>query len=173
MADINSMEDLFLDELRDLYDGEKQITKALPKMMTAAHSPQLKKAFQEHLIETENQISRLEQIFSAMQEKSSGETCDAMKGLLKEGEKMIDNTDEGEVRDAGLIAAAQRVEHYEMAGYGSAREFAGILSHRTAVSLLDQTLEEEKNADATLNRIAVTLVNERALSAASTGTGKA
>lgn len=173
MADINSMNDLYLDELRDLYDGEKQIIKALPKMMTAAYSPILKKAFQDHLIETENQVSRLDQIFSALGEKSSGETCDAMKGLLKEGEKMIENTDEGEVRDAGLIAAAQRVEHYEMAAYGSAREFADVLAYRTAVSLLDQTLEEEKSADAKLNQIAINLVNERALSASSTGTGKA
>jgi ferritin-like metal-binding protein YciE len=141
--------------------------------MTAAHSPALKKAFQDHLIETQNQISRLEQIFSALGEKPGGETCGAMKGLLQEGEKMIENTDEGEVRDAGLIAAAQRVEHYEMAGYGSTREFADVLSYPTAVSLLDRTLAEEKNADAILNGIAIEMVNMRALSASGTGTGKA
>ncbi len=165
MAEVLTMTDLFMDEIRDLYDGEKQIIKALPKMVKAAHSPQLKDAFTSHLLETENQVSRLEQIFNSLQEKASGEKCDAMQGLLKEGEKMIDNTNEGVVRDAGLIAAAQRVEHYEMAAYGSAREFADILGMKDAVALLERTLQEEKNADAKLNDIALSSVNERAAGA--------
>lgn len=169
MAELATMNDLFLDEIRDLYDGEKQLTKALPKMAKASHSEELKRAFETHLAETENQISRLEQIFNSLGEKSGGEKCDAMHGLIKEGEKMIDNTDEGEVRDAGLIAAAQRVEHYETAGYGSAREFARDLGIQDAVSLLEQTLEEEKAADAKLNTIAKSAVNRRAVGSSNAG----
>lgn len=167
MAEVLTMNDLYLDEIRDLYDAEKQITKALPKMIKAAHSQKLKDVFTSHLTETENQVARLEKIFHAIGEKPTGEKCDAMQGLLKEGEKMIDNTNEGEVRDAGLIAAAQRVEHYEMAAYGSAREFADILGMHDAVSLLEQTLQEEKNADAKLNDVALSSVNPQAASARS------
>ncbi len=170
MAEITTMNDLFLDEIRDLYDGEKQLIKALPKMAKAAHSEELKQAFHSHLAETENQANRLEQIFNGLGEKAGGEKCDAMQGLIKEGEKMIDNTDEGEIRDAGLIAAAQRVEHYETAGYGSAREFAKNLGLNDAVSLLEQTLQEEKAADAKLNNIATSMVNRRAMGATGVGT---
>jgi ferritin-like metal-binding protein YciE len=162
MPELQTMNDLFVDEIRDLYDAEKQLVKALPKMAKAAHSEELKRAFETHLAETENQVNRLEQIFNSIGEKTGGETCDAMKGLVKEGEKMIDNTDEGEVRDAGLIAAAQRVEHYEMAGYGAAREFAEELGLGDAESLLQQTLEEEKAADSKLNAIAKSTVNRKA-----------
>jgi ferritin-like metal-binding protein YciE len=169
MADIKTMEDLFLDELRDLYDAEKQITKALPKMIKAAHNQQLRNAFETHLQETNNQVARLEQIFNTLNAKSSGEKCDGMNGVLKEGEKMIDATDEGEVRDAGIIAAAQRVEHYEMAGYGSAREFAQQLGYQEAVRLLQQTLDEEKHADQLLTQIAESMVNQRATSGAGAG----
>jgi ferritin-like metal-binding protein YciE len=171
-SDVLTMNDLLMEQLRDLHDAEQQITKALPKMIKAAHSADLKNAFDEHLQQTENHVSRLEQIFNRLGEKSSGEKCDAMQGLIKEGEKMIDNTDEGEVRDAGLIAAAQRVEHYEMSAYGSARTFAQILGHRDAASLLDQTLEEEKEADAKLNRLATSKINREALGASGVSSGK-
>lgn len=166
-SEILTMEDLFLDEIRDLYDAEQQIITALPKMMKAAESQDLKDAFEEHLAQTQIQASRLEQIFNTMGEKSGGEKCDAMQGLIKEGEKLIDNTDAGPVRDAGLIAAAQRVEHYEMAGYGSARTFAQLLGHSDAASLLEETLDEEKETDEKLTDIAESMVNERAVGAGS------
>jgi ferritin-like metal-binding protein YciE len=168
MPDVLTMDDLFLDEIRDLYDAEKQLTKALPKMMKAAFSPELKTAFGDHLGQTEIQITRLEKIFNALNLKATGEKCDAMQGLIKEGEKMIDNTDEGYVRDAGLIAAAQRVEHYEMAGYGSAKAFAAILGNRDAVGLLDQTLKEEEQTDQKLTRLAEGMINVRASGAVHT-----
>lgn len=165
MAEIMTMDDLFLDELRDLYDAEKQITKALPKMMKAAHAAELKHAFQEHLQQTENQVTRLEEIFGTLKSKATGEKCDAMQGLVKEGEKLIENTDEGPVRDAGLIAAAQRVEHYEMAGYGSAKAFARMLGHKDAATLLNQTLKEEEQTDQELTKIAEGMINKRAAGA--------
>lgn len=160
-----SMHDLFLDELRDLYDAEKQIVKALPKMAEAAQAPKLKSGFERHLKQTTTHVTRLEQIFETLGEKPTGEKCDAMQGLLKEGEKVIHNTDEGSVRDAGLIAAAQRVEHYEMAAYGSARTFAQILGQTDAASLLEETLQEEKDTDQKLTEIAQKIVNEKALRA--------
>jgi ferritin-like metal-binding protein YciE len=162
------MEDLFLDSLRDLYDAERQITKALPKMTKAAHSAQLKDAIAQHLSQTEVHVSRLEQIFNALGEKAKGEKCEAMEGLIKEGEDLIDNTDEGYVRDAGLIAAAQKVEHYEMGGYGSARTFARHLGHNDAANLLEQTLNEEKQTDVRLTDLAEGMINERAMTAAGT-----
>ncbi len=168
-TEILTMEDLFLDEIRDLYDAEQQIIKALPKMMKASESPDLKEAFEEHLAQTQVQASRLEQIFNTLGEKSGGEKCDAMHGLLKEGDKLVDHTDAGAVRDAGLIAAAQRVEHYEMAGYGSARSFAQMLGHDDAAALLEETLEEEKETDEKLTDLAETMVNQRAMSQVRTG----
>jgi len=167
MSDVLTMNDLLVTELRDLYDAEKQIIKALPKMAKAARSEELKSAFIDHLSDTENQISRLEQIFNTLGEKSGGEKCDAMHGLLKEGDKMIDQTDEGYVRDAGLIAAAQRVEHYEMAGYGSARTFAQLLGFNDMAALLEQTLGEEKETDALLTDLAEGMINARAANASS------
>jgi ferritin-like metal-binding protein YciE len=161
--DIKTMEDLFLEEIRDLLDSEKQITKALPKMAKAAQSPDLCSAFTEHLDQTRGHVARLERIFSNIGAKSGGVKCKAMEGLLKEGDDMVSLTDPGMVRDAGLIAAAQRVEHYEMAGYGSARTFAQLLGRTSAADLLDQTLEEEKEADQKLTGIAESMVNQRAL----------
>jgi ferritin-like metal-binding protein YciE len=164
MAKVETMEELFLDELRDLYDAEKQLTKALPKMAKAATSPQLRSAFEEHLTQTEGHVSRLEQIFESMDEKSSGKTCAAMKGLIKEGDEMASDTEESSVRDAGLIAAAQKVEHYEISGYGTARTHAQMLGNHQAVRLLEQTLQEEKQTDQKLNHIAESMINTQAAS---------
>jgi len=169
MAKVATMDELFLDEIRDLYDAEKQLTKALPKMAEWAASEELRAAFESHLEETRGQVERLEQIFEALEEKASGKKCAAMSGLIKEAEELADEADESSVRDAGLIAAAQKVEHYEMSGYGSARTHAQILGHDDAVSLLEQTLKEEKAADRKLNDIAESMVNEDA--AGSTGSG--
>ena len=174
--DVKTMEDLFLEEIRDLLDAEKQIVKALPKMARATTSEELKNAFEDHLEQTRGHVERLERIFSAIGAKSGGVKCKGMEGLLKEGDEMVGHTDPGMVRDAGLIAAAQRVEHYEMAGYGSARTFAQLLGRTEAGDLLDQTLAEEKEADSLLSEIAETMVNERAAAesgGAGTRTGKA
>ncbi len=161
--DVKTMEDLFLEEIRDLFDAEKQITKALPKMAKAATSEELNTAFTEHLEQTRGHIERLEQIFSGLGAKSGGVKCKGMEGLLKEGDEMVSLTDAGMVRDAGLIAAAQRVEHYEMAGYGSARTFAQLLGRMEAADLLEETLEEERETDENLTTIAESMVNQRAM----------
>ncbi len=160
---IETLQDLFLDELRDLYDAEKQLVKALPKMASAASSIELRQAFEHHLLETQGHVERLETIFSEMDAKSSGESCDAMKGLIKEGDKVASNVDESPLRDAGLIGAANRVEHYEIAAYGTARTFAETLGLSNAVELLEATLEEEEEADRKLTEIAETVVNDNAL----------
>lgn len=147
---IDSMEKLFVDELRDLYSAETQITKALPKMAKASSSNELRQAFEHHLKETEEQVKRLEQIFDAIGESPKGETCEGIQGIIEEGEKTMKETEEGPVRDEALIAAAQRVEHYEMAGYGTVRTFAERLGKQQMVQLLEKTLEEEKHADSKL-----------------------
>ena len=160
---IENMEDLFLDEIRDLYDAKKQLVKALPKMADAATSDKLRQASERHLEETRGHVERLERIFGQLNQKSSGESCDAMKGLIKEGEQMVDHIEESPLRDAGMIGAANRVEHYEIAAYGTACTFAQMLGYNEAMQLLQQTLEEEKAADQKLTRIAEGMVNERAL----------
>jgi ferritin-like metal-binding protein YciE len=160
-----TMEDLFLGEIQDLYDAEQRLVKALPGLAEAASSAQLRQAFQKHLAETEGHVGRLEQIFTQMGKDPKATTCDAMKGLVKEGESIIDDIDESPLRDAGLIAAANRVEHYEIAAYGSARTFAETLGLTGAVSLLAQTLQEEKMADQKLTEIAQSMVNNEALRA--------
>jgi ferritin-like metal-binding protein YciE len=160
---IETLQDLFIDELRDLYDAEKQLIKALPKMASAASSLQLRTAFESHLRETEAQATRLERIFEQLGEKPTGQSCDAMKGLIKEGDKLVGNVDESPLRDAGLIGAANRVEHYEMAAYGTARTFAEMLGYNEAAQLLEQTLQEEKQADRKLTEIAEQMVNDNAL----------
>ena len=142
-----SLQDLFLEELKDLYSAEKQITKALPKMVRGATSPKLKEAFQSHLEETNGQIERLETIFEMLKKKGTGKTCEGMKGVLAEGAEVIEETKKGDLRDSGLITAAQRVEHYEMAGYGGVREYARLLGKKDIVALLDATLKEEEAAD--------------------------
>lgn len=151
---VESLQELFLDELKDLYSAEKQITKALPKMVKAATAAELKEAFQSHLKETNEQIERLESIFGILGKKGTGKTCDGMKGVLSEGAEVVDEIGKGNVRDAGLITAAQRVEHYEMAGYGGVREYAKLLGHKDIMTLLDSTLKEEEAADKKLTQIA-------------------
>jgi ferritin-like metal-binding protein YciE len=160
---LESMEDLFLEQIEDLYDAEKRLVKALPKMAEASTSLSLRQAIQSHLMETEGHVSRLENIFRTLGKNAKGETCDAMKGLISEGEDMVSHTDPSPLRDAGIIAAANRVEHYEIAGYGSARTFAQTLGLREAASLLEQTLREEKAADQKLTQLAESMVNEEAL----------
>lgn len=162
MAKLNSLQELLVEEIKDLYDAEHQLTKALPKMAKAATNTQLQNAFNSHLTETEGHIKRLEQVFEALGEKPTRKTCKAMKGLVEEGSEAIEEDMEPEVKDAALIAAAQRVEHYEMAGYGSARSFAQTLGHSNVVKLLQQTLNEEGAADEKLTKIAESRVNEKA-----------
>jgi ferritin-like metal-binding protein YciE len=150
---VATLQELFVDELKDLYSAEKQIVRALPKIAKATTSEELKAALLEHLEETKGHVTRLEQIAEIVSKKPTGKTCSGMKGVLEEGSEVLEDTDKGEVRDAALIAACQRVEHYEMAGYGSAREFAKLLGLSDAVALLDQTLAEEKAADKKLTEI--------------------
>jgi ferritin-like metal-binding protein YciE len=160
---IESMDDLFLEQIEDLYDAEKRLVKALPKMADASTSNTLRQAFQAHLIETEGHVARLENIFRMLGKDPKSHTCDAMKGLVSEGEDVVSDIDESSLRDAGLIAAANRVEHYEIAGYGSARTFAQTLGLREAATLLEQTLQEEKKADQKLTQLAESMVNAEAL----------
>lgn len=151
---LENLEQLFLQELRDLYDAEDQITKALPKMIEAAHYDQLKDALQEHLDVTRTQIQRLDQIFTILGEDATGQTCKGMKGVIKEGDEIISQGGDAATVDAGIISAAQRVEHYEMAGYGTVRTYADLLGQQQISNLLQQTLDEEKEADETLTEIA-------------------
>ena len=147
------MQELLIDELKDLYSAEKQIARALPKIAKAASSPELQEALLGHLEETKDQIVRLEKIGEIVGKKLTGKTCVGMKGVLEEGSEVLEDTDEGVVRDAALISACQRVQHYEMAGYGSAREFSKLLGQMEVATLLDETLDEEKNADKKLSAI--------------------
>jgi ferritin-like metal-binding protein YciE len=158
----NDLNDLFVNQLEDLYDAENRLIDALPKMADAAHSPDLKNAFREHLAQTEMHARRLEQIFGQIGQEPTRETCEAMKGLIREGSEMIDAKGSPAVKDAALIAAAQRVEHYEMAGYGAVRTFAQHLGHTEIARLLQQTLNEEGEANKLLTKIAETDVNEAA-----------
>jgi ferritin-like metal-binding protein YciE len=151
---LENLQQLFVKELRDLYDAESQITDALPKMIEAASHPELKNALQEHLQVTKRQISRLDRIFQTLQEKPTGETCKGMKGLLKEGDDIVSAGGDPSTVDAGIISAAQRVEHYEMAGYGTVRTYAELLGQGEFANLLQETLDEEKEADQTLSEIA-------------------
>jgi len=162
MAKVTTMEELFLDEIRDLYDAERQLIKALPEMAEAASSDELRNVFEEHFEQTVNQVKRLEHIFQVLDEKPTGKKCAAMTALIKEGNDMVNAIDETAVRDAGLIAAAQKVEHYEISGYGSARAHAELLGDNRAVRLIEETLFEEKEADEKLNDLAISLINEEA-----------
>jgi ferritin-like metal-binding protein YciE len=159
---LESVEDLFLEELRDLYDAESQLLKALPKMAEAAAAPALKMAFSQHLEQTKGHVGRLDRVFRELGAKPSGETCEAMKGLVKEGEQFVEAKGDPSVRDAGLIGAAQRVEHYEMAGYGTARSLAKRLGYQEIATILQETLEEEGEADKKLTAVAENEVNVRA-----------
>lgn len=159
---LDSLRTLWIEEMRDLYNAEKQLLKALPKMAKKAATPALKKAFESHLGETKNHVGRLEQIFDGLGKKPTGKTCKAMKGLVEEGSEMMKETGPSSVIDAGIIAAAQRVEHYEMAGYGVVRTFASILGEGGAKGLLQRTLDEEGAADEKLTEIAEGTVNDEA-----------
>jgi len=157
------LKELFTDELKDMLWAEKQLVKSLKKLSKAATAEELKNAFNTHLTETEEHVSRLEQVFEAIGEKATAKKCEAMAGLAKEAEELIESTDEGtEVRDVALISAAQKCEHYEIASYGTLRTLAGVLGYNKAQELLAQTLEEEKNTDGLLTDLAEQLVNESA-----------
>ncbi|HTY84082.1 MAG TPA: ferritin-like domain-containing protein [Silvibacterium sp.] len=151
---LETLRELYIDELRDLYSAETQITKALPKLAKTAANPKLRHAFEEHLQQTKNHVQRLEQIFEGLEEKPTGKTCEGMKGLLKEGSEMAAEDGDSDVIDAGLISAAQRVEHYEIAGYGCVVTYAELLGEAEAADLLSQTLEEEKQTDQKLTQVA-------------------
>ena len=149
-----NLQELFVEELRDLYDAEKQLTKALPKMAKATDNPELKNAFEEHLDITRMQVGRLEEVFKSLGMAARGKTCEGMKGLIEEGREMMEEMEQGSTLDAALISAAQKVEHYEIASYGTLATFAEVLGHADAKDLLGQTLEEEKEADEKLTAIA-------------------
>lgn len=157
MAKLKSLEDFLIEELKDLYSAEKQIIKALPKMVKASSSQELKDAFENHLRETENQVQRLEQISKNFGKALTGKKCKAMEGLLEEGKEIMEQDAAPAVRDAALIAAAQKVEHYEIASYGCARTYARLLDQSEAEELLQETLDEEANADKLLTEIAENL----------------
>jgi len=162
MASLESLDDLLQDELKDIYDAEKQITKALPKMAKKASSEELRQAFEEHLRQTEQQIERLEQVFEQLEIPARGKPCEGMKGIIREGQDMISDAEDDATRDALMIAAAQKVEHYEIASYGSARTWATMLGKNEVASLLEETLEEEKETDQKLTGIAESMVNQEA-----------
>jgi ferritin-like metal-binding protein YciE len=162
MASARTLQELFLATLQDIYHGEKQILKALPKMAKNSTTPELKQAFQHHLEQTEGQVERLQRVFEMMDKSARGRTCEAIEGLVEEGKEVMNEAETGEVMDAGLIAAAQAVEHYEIARYGTLCAWAEELGMKDAVKLLEQTLQEEKQTDALLNKIAMERVNRHA-----------
>ena len=157
-----TLEDLFLIGLKDIYYAEKQILRALPKMAKAAESDELREAFEKHRGETEGQVKRLEQVFEMIGKKASGKTCEAIQGIIEEGNEVMQDFAESEALDAGLVAAAQSVEHYEISRYGTLRTWAQELGIKNAVKLLEQTLEEEKKTDELLTEIAEARVNQKA-----------
>jgi ferritin-like metal-binding protein YciE len=159
---LQSFDDLFLHELQDLYSAEKQLVTALPKMAKGAASAELKKAFETHLEQTEGHVDRLDRIFKDLDLSAGRHKCKAMEGLIHEGSELLKDDAEESIRDAALIGAAQRVEHYEIAGYGTARTFAEMLGHTEAAELLQQTLDEEKETDQLLTELALTSVNVEA-----------
>lgn len=156
---IETMQELYVDVLKDLYDAEQQILKALPKMTRAASSRELKAGFEEHLKQTQIHVERLDQVFEQMGETGKRKKCKAIEGLLEEGKELMEFVSDAEVLDAGLIAAAQKVEHYEIASYGCARTYAQLLDLNDASELLQETLDEEKQTDQRLTELAVTQIN--------------
>lgn len=159
----SALNELFIDELKDIYWAEKHLTTALPKMAKAATSEELRSAIQNHLAETENHVSRLEQAFESIGEKAVAKKCEAMAGLIKEGDEIVADTQTGSItRDAGIISAGQKIEHYEIASYGTLKTLAGVLGYDEAAELLDATLQEEKNADAKLTEVAESSINRSA-----------
>ena len=163
---IKNVHELLRDELRDIYHAERQLTQALPKMAKAARSQPLRSAFESHLEETRGHLDRLEQAFELLDARTRGKRCEAMEGLIEEASEMMEEIKFPEVLDVALISGAQKVEHYEIASYGSARALAQALGHAEVAKLLGQTLDEEKAADSKLNQIAIEDVNARAMKAA-------
>jgi ferritin-like metal-binding protein YciE len=159
------LNDLFLDTLKDVYYAEKKILKALPKMAKASHSNDLRAAFEKHLSETEGQIDRLEQIFSMIDKPARGKTCDGIEGIIEEGNEVLQEYKDCDALDAGLLAAAQAVEHYEIARYGTLKAWAQKLGMKDAVKLLDETLQQERKTDEALTKLAVSELNEEAKAA--------
>ena len=166
MAEAGTLHDAFIDELRDSYDGEKPLTKALAKLAKAATSPPLREAFKAHLEETQGQIERLEQVFELLEEKARGKHCDGIAGIVKEGKSIMEEDFDETTMDACLIAAGQRAEHYEMAAYGTLVAWANAMGHTEAAKLLQQTLDEEKAADKKLSGLAQGGINQGAVGAA-------
>jgi len=160
----NLFHDLFMDELKDIYWAEKHLTKNLPKVIKAATSDELKDAVSEHLRETQAQVQKLERVFASIGEKPQAKKCDAMEGLVEEVSSCIEDTEKGTyTRDAGLIVCAQKVEHYEIAAYGSLTEFAKVMNHQEAAEILAEILEEEKGANDKLNSVATSAINQMAM----------
>jgi len=153
-VEINSLRELYIDQLRDLYDAENQLIKALPKMAEGATSEELREGIEEHLEQTRNQAQRLEQIFERLGETPKGEKCKGMEGVIKEGSETLEKEMDDDNKDAAIIAAAQRVEHYEIAGYGTVRTYANLLGETEAAELLEETLDEEKETDQKLTQLA-------------------
>ena len=166
MAEAATLHDAFIEELRDTYDAEKQLTKALTKLAKAASNPELQEAFETHLEETQGHISRLEQVFQSLDEKVRGKHCDGIAGIIEEGKAMMEEDFDDETMDACLIAAAQRAEHYEMAAYGTLVAWAQAMGHTEAAELLKETLDEEKATDQKLTSLAESGINESAAEAA-------
>ena len=160
---LDTLKKLYVEELRDIYNAEQQLVKALPKMAKGASSDELREAIETHLDETKGQVERLEQIFEELGESPKGKTCQAMKGLVEEGSEILEEKGEDSVLDAGIIAAAQKVEHYEIASYGTLRTWADLLNQEEAAGLLQETLDEEGEADRKLNELADEIVNPEAL----------
>jgi ferritin-like metal-binding protein YciE len=159
LMQLETLKDLYIHELKDLYSAEQQLVKALPKMAKAARNKELAAGFQEHLEQTKRHAQRLEQILSSHKQTSRGPKCKGMEGIIAEGAELIEEEADEEVKDAGLISAAQRVEHYEMAGYGTARTYADLLSDKEAANLLQMTLEEERATDQKLTKLAKSAIN--------------
>ena len=166
MAETGTLHDAFIEELRDAYDGERQLTKALTKLAKTARSPELRDAFQSHLEETQGQIDRLEQVFETLDEKVRGKHCEGIAGIIEEGKSIMEEDFDDVTMDACLIAAGQRAEHYEMAAYGTLVAWAQALGHSEAATLLQQTLDEEKAADQKLSGLAESGINQSAADAA-------
>ncbi|ACS58778.1 ferritin-like domain-containing protein [Rhizobium leguminosarum] len=165
MAKEKTLEDLFYDTLKDIYFAERQILRALPKMARAAQSPELKKGFEKHREETEGQVERLQQVFELIGKRAQGKTCEAIQGIIAEGEEIMEEFKGTAALDAGLISAAQAVEHYEIARYGTLKTWAATLGFKEVVGLLDQTLQQETATDKTLSQLATTAANQKAKAA--------
>jgi ferritin-like metal-binding protein YciE len=164
--EIDSLRKLYVEELKDLYSAEKQLIQALPRMAKKAQNAQLKQAFQQHLEITQAQLERLDRVFEGLEKSPRGKKCKAMEGLIEEGKEMMQEDMEPEVMDAALIAAAQRIEHYEIAGYGTVRTYANLLGEKDAAKLLQQTLDEEGQADKILTQLAESSINVEAMAEA-------